>query len=123
MPAHAARDRHAGIHQRERAAANGGHRRGSIRFQDVGNQPHGVREIGFRRKQVHERAFGKCAVADFAASRSAQEFHFADGKRREIVVQHEALERFFLEEQIEPLLVFFGAESGRRQRLRLAARK
>ena len=123
MPAHAARDRHAGIHERERAAANRGHRRGPIRFHDVGNEAHGVREIGFRRKQVQQGAFGKRAVADFAASRPAQEFHFADGKRREVVVQHEALERFFLEEQVEPLLVFLGAERGRRQGLRLAARE
>ena len=90
---------------------------------NVGNQTHGVREIGFRRKQVHQRAFGQRAVADFAASGPAQEFHFADGKRREVVVQHEALERFFLEEQVEALLVFLGAQRGGRQRLRLAARE
>ena len=123
MPAQAERDRHARIHQRERAAANRGHRRRTVRFHDVGNEAHGVREIGFRRKQVHQRAFGERAVADFAASRPAQEFHFADGKRREVVVQHEALERFFLEEQVEALLVFLGAERGRRQGLRLAARE
>ena len=38
-------------------------------------------------------------------------------------MQHEALERFFLEEQVEPLLVFLGAERGGRQGLRLAARE
>ncbi len=117
------RDRHAGVHQRQRAAANRGHRRGTVRFHDVGNEAHGVREIGFRRKQVQERAFGKRAMSDFAASGPAQEFHFADGKWREVVVQHEALEGFVLEEQVEPLLVFLGAQRGGRQGLRLAARE
>ena len=60
-------------------------------------------------------------MADFAAARAAQEFHFADRERREIVVQHEALERFVLEKQIEALLVFLGAERGGGERLRLAA--
>ena len=62
-------------------------------------------------------------MTDFAAARAAQEFHFADGKRREIVVQHEALEGFFLEEQIEALHVFLGAERGGGERLRFAARE
>ena len=113
--------RHAGIHQRERAAADGGHGRGTVGFQNVGNQTHGVGEVGFRRKQVGQSALGERAVSDFAASRAAQEFHFAHGERREIVVQHEALEGIGLEEQIEALHVFLGAERQRGQRLRLAA--
>ena len=121
MPAQAERNRHARIHERQRAAADGGHRRGAVRFQNVGHQTHGVREIGFRRKQIHQRALGQRAVADFAASGTAQEFHFADGERREVVVQHEALEGFVLEEQVEALHVFLGAEGERGQRLRFAA--
>ena len=60
-------------------------------------------------------------MTDFAAAGPAQEFHFAHRKRREIVVQHEALERFVLEEQIEALHVFLGAERERGQSLGLAA--
>ena len=123
IPAQRRFQRHARIHQRQRTAANRGHRRRSVRFQNVRDQAHRVREIRFRRKQVRKRAFRQCTVADFAASRPAQEFHFAHGKRREIVVQHEALERFVLEKQIEPLHVFLGAQRQRRQRLRLAARE
>ena len=85
------------------------------------NDAHGVREIRLRRNQVGESALGESAVADFAAAGAAQEFHFADRERREIVVQHEALERLVLEEEIEALLVFLGAERGGDERLRLAA--
>ena len=84
---------------------------------------HGVGEFRFRRKQIRERAFGQGAVADFAPARPAQEFHFADRERREIVMQHEALEGFFFEEKIQPLHVFLCAERGGGKRLRLAARK
>ena len=65
----------------------------------------------------------KRAVADFAAARAAQELHFANAERREVVVQHEALELVLLEEQVEPLHVFLGAERQRRQSLRFAASK
>ncbi len=63
----------------------------------------------------------ECAVTDFAAARAAQELHFADAERREVVVQQEALELVLLEEQIQALHVFLGAERQRCERLRLAA--
>ena len=114
-------ERHARVHQRKRSAAHGGHRRRTVRFQNVGNHAHGVREIRFRRKQVRKRSFGQRSVPDFASARTAQEFHFAHRERREVVVQHEALERLFLEQQIEALHVFLRAECCRSQRLRFAA--
>src|SRR5229473_7500737 len=115
--------RDTGIHQGERAAADSGHRRGTIGFQDVGNEAHGVREVRFGGKQIHERAFGESAVTNLAAARAAQEFHFANAERREIVVQHEALELVLLEEQVEALHVFLGAESESSERLSFAARE
>ena len=121
MPAQRSFQWHARVHQRERAAANRGHRRRTVRFQDVRNATDGVREIGVGRKQVGQRAFSEGAVADFATSRTAQEFHFADGKRREVVMQHEALEGVLLEEQILALHVFLGAERAGRKRLRFTA--
>ena len=48
MPAHGRLHRHAGVHQRERAAADGGHRRGAVGFENVGNQAHGVGESPLR---------------------------------------------------------------------------
>src|SRR5713226_8256139 len=101
---------HAGVHQSERATANGGHGRGTIGFQNVGDKAHGVGKIRFGRKQVHQRALRQGAVADFAAARPAKEFHFTDAERREIVVQHEAVELVLLEEQVEALHVFLGAQ-------------
>ena len=114
-------DRNTGIHQRERTAADCRHGGGAVRFQNIGHKPHRVREVGFRRKQVEQSAFGQCAVPDLAAARSAQEFHFANGKRRKVVVQHETLERLFLKQQVEPLLVFFRSERGGGQGLGLSA--
>src|SRR6266700_7508611 len=115
--------RDTGIHQGERAAADSGHRRGTIGFQDVGNEAQGVREVRFGGKQIHERAFGESAVTNFAAARAAQEFYFANAERREIIVQHEALELVLLEEQVEALHVFLGAESESGERLSFAARE
>ena len=37
-------DRHAGVHQRERAAADGRHRGGAVGLEDVGDDAHGVGE-------------------------------------------------------------------------------
>ena len=61
-------------------------------------------------------------MADFAPARAAQESDFADAEGREIIVKHEALEGFAFQ-HIQPLLVLAGAERGRHQSLRLAARE
>ena len=66
-------------------------------------------------------AFGQSAVADFATARSAHEADFAHAERREVVVQHEALERFAGFEQFDALLVVFRAKRDGDQRLRFAA--
>src|SRR5580704_789932 len=98
------------IHESQRAAANGGHRRRTVGFENVGNKAHGVREVRLGRKQVDESALSKSAVADFAASGTTKELHFADAERWEVVVQHEAIELVLLEEQVEALHVFLSAE-------------
>src|SRR5882762_3220626 len=114
-------ERHAGVHKGERAAADGGHRRGPVGFQNVGNEAHGVRKFLFNRKQIREGALGECTVADFAAAGAAKEFHFTDAERREVVVQHEALELVLREEQVETLHVFLSAKSESGERLGFAA--
>src|SRR6266704_4879362 len=62
-------------------------------------------------------------VADFAAARAAEKFHFTDAERRKIVVQHEAVELVLLEEQVEALHVFLSAEGQSGERLGFAAGK
>src|SRR6266852_8792774 len=49
-------------------------------------------------------------MANFAAAGATKEFYFADAERREIVVEHEAVELVLREEQVETLHVFLGAE-------------
>src|SRR6267143_1087717 len=115
--------RDASVHQGERASANGGHGRGTIGFQNVGDEAHGVRKIRFGGKQVHQRALREGAVADFATARATKEFHFTDAERREVVVQHEAVELVLLEEQVEALNVFLCAQGQSRESLRFAASK
>src|SRR5437660_1137723 len=70
----------------------------------------------------HERALGERAVAHFAPPRAAQERHFTNRERREVVVEHEALPRLALE-ALDLLRVVGGAERAGDQRLRLAARE
>src|SRR6267143_2279754 len=116
-------ERHAGVHEGERTAADGGHRRGTIGFQNVGDEAHGVRKFFFGRKQIREGSLGECTVADFAAAGAAKEFHFTHAERRKIVVQHEALKLVLREEQVETLHIFLGAKSESSERLGFAARK
>ena len=60
-------DRHAGVHQREAAAAHRGHRRGAVRLGDLGHDAQRVAEVLGRRQQADQRALGEAAVADLAA--------------------------------------------------------
>ena len=45
------RDRHAGIHQREAGAADGGHGAGTVRFQNVADHAQRVGELRLRRAE------------------------------------------------------------------------
>src|SRR5258708_18507173 len=62
-------------------------------------------------------------MADFAAARASKEFHFTDAERREVVVQHEAIELVLLEEQVEALHGFLGAQRQSSKGLGFAAGK
>src|ERR1035437_5059500 len=44
---HRVGERHAGVHHRERAAADGGHRRGAVRLENVGHDAYGVGKLFF----------------------------------------------------------------------------
>src|SRR5262245_44327914 len=59
-------------------------------------------------------------MADLATARAPQERDFADRKRREVVVEHEALPGLAFE-ALDLLGIFGGAERTGDQRLRLAA--
>ncbi len=112
--------RNARIHQAERSSANRGHRRRSVRLQNVGDDAHGVRPIRIAGKHGRDSALSQCAVADLATARSTQERDFAHRERREIVVQHEALLGFAFE-GLQPLHVIARAQGRGDQGLGLTA--
>ena len=62
-------DRNTSIHHRQRAAANGSHRAGTIRFQNVRYDPYRVREFFFIRDHSRKRTFAH--VLALAAGSSA----------------------------------------------------
>ena len=68
MPATGALQRNAGIHQRQRGAADRRHRRRAVRFGDLGDDADRVGELVLRRQHRTDRAPGELAVADFAAA-------------------------------------------------------
>ena len=91
-------------------------------IEDVGDDADRVREIGFGRHHRRERALGQSAMADLATAGAAHRLDFADRKRREVVVQHEALPHFAVD-HFDLLLVVVGAERDGDERLRLTARE
>src|SRR6185369_6307652 len=107
---------HAGVHHAERAAADRRHRRRPVRLENVGYDPHRVRERFLSRNHWRQRAFRQCSVTDFAAAGPAQERHLTDGEGREIVVEHETLPLFALE-ALNLLRVVGGAERAGDERL------
>ena len=115
-------DGHAGGHERQRRAAHRGHGRRAVGLHDFGHDADGVRETFFVGKDGRQRRFGQVAVADFAAAHRAEALDFADGKRREVVVEHVRLVVFALD-VVDVLFVKLGAQRGGHQRLRFAPRK
>ena len=81
-----------------------------------------VREVFLGRQHRHERAFGECAVADFAPSRRAHRPGLARRVRREVVVVHVALVGN-RHDAVEPLLVADRTQGRRGEHLRLPARE
>ena len=119
---HRRRQRHAGIHHRQRAAAHARHRGRTVGFQNFRNDANGVRKTFVDRQHRKQRALGEIAMADLAPARAAQKLHFADAKRREVVMQHEFLE-MLADQSVDPLLVGSRAQGGDHQGLSLAAGK
>ena len=61
MPATGRLMRHARVHQRQRGAAHGRHRRGAVGFGDLGDHAHRVGELlGRRHQRMHRRARRAC---------------------------------------------------------------
>ena len=122
MPATGLLDRHAGVHQRQRRAADRGHRRRAVGLEDVRHDADRVREVLGARDDRHERPLGERAVADVAALGAAHEAGLAHREGREVVVV--PVELLGLEpERVEAHLLLQRAERGDAERLRLAARE
>ena len=116
-------DRHTGIHQRQRAAADGRHGAGAVRFQNVADDADGVGKILVFGHDRREGALGQQAVADLASACASHEARLADAERREVVVDHEVL---LIVRGFDPLLalaVGLGPQSRRHHGLGLAARE
>ena len=111
----------AGVHERERSAADGSHRGRTVRLHDFGRNADGVRELFLAREHGNERAFRERAVADFAAAGRAEFSAFADRERREVVVQDERFRLRPAGKTVELLRVLRGAERRDDERLRFAA--
>ena len=115
-------DRHARVHERERAAADGRHRGGAVGLEDVGDDADGVREGVLGGEHRGERPAREVAVADVAARGPAHELRLAHREGREVVVEQERVLALALV-LLDDLGVVGGAERGGDERLRLAARE
>ena len=115
-------DGHAGVHQREGAAADGAHGARAVGLEDLGDEADRVRELLDGRDDRHEGALGKGAVADLAAARAAHRAGFADAVAREVVMMDVVLRRLG-SEAVDDLLVAEGAERRDREDLGLATRE
>ena len=120
-PRDGSRDRNPGVHERERAAANGSHRGRAVRFHNFRGNTNCIRELFFTRKHGNERAFRESAVTDFAASGRTEFTAFADRERREVVVKNERFRFRSAGKPVELLRVFRRAERRDDERLRFSA--
>ena len=91
MPATGALQRHAGVHQRQRGAADRRHRGRAVRLGDLRDDADRVGELVARRQHRMDGAPGELAVADLAAAGRAHAAGLADRVGREVVVQQEGL--------------------------------
>src|SRR5579862_53290 len=116
------RDRDAGVHQRERRAADRAHRRRTVRLERLRHDANRVGELFRGRDDRPKRALGECTVTDVAALRAAHEAGLPHRVRREVVVVHVAA--LFLEgEVVDALPLLRSTERERAEDLRLAARE
>ena len=81
--------RDARVHERQRPAADRGHRARTVGLGDLGDHPQRVGErLGFRQHGSDATA-GQSSVTDLSTLRTTHEAGLADAERREVVVQHE----------------------------------
>ena len=120
MPATGRAELHAGVHQRQAGAADGGHRGRAVALGDLADDPHRVGELVLGRQNRAQGAVGELAMADLTASRAAHAAGFTHRVGREVVVQHEVFATLALE-RVDHLFVLAGAEGGDAERLGLAA--
>ena len=119
---HCALERDARVKQRQTRAADRGHRRRAVRFENVADDADGVRRLFGAGQNRADGALGQCSVAHLAPSRAAHAARLAHAEGREVVVQHEGLLLLaFI--AFQPLAFVGGAQRGRHQGLRLAAGK
>ncbi len=105
------RNRHARIHQRQRRAADRGHRGRAVRLGDLGDEAHRVRELLWRSAAPPSSRATPICRGRFRGGRPAHTAGFTDAVGREIVVQHEALFGG-AGERVDELLILAGAERG-----------
>ncbi|OQA29202.1 MAG: hypothetical protein BWY59_00481 [Verrucomicrobia bacterium ADurb.Bin345] len=115
-------DRHARVHQRQRAAAGAGHRAGAVGFKHFRDEAQGVGEFLYARQDRQQRALSERAVADFAPAGAAHRAHLADAVGREVIVVHIPL-LLFGRNGIEDLAFAHAAQGEDGERLRLPARE
>src|SRR5271163_4872170 len=84
-------ERHARVHQRQRRAADRGHRRRAVRLGDLRDDADRVGEFGRGRQHRMDRPPGELAVADFAPAGRAHAAGFADRIWGEVIVEQEPL--------------------------------
>src|SRR5690606_9392664 len=119
---HRSGDRYPSVHERKRAGADRGHRRGAVGLQGLGDDAYHVRELLLRGDGPDERAPREVAVAQLAARGPAQALDLTRGVRREVVVEHEllgGLQPQVVDEAVAPA----GSQGGDAEDLRLAPRE
>ena len=119
---HRLADLHAGVHEGEAAAADGSLRRGTVGFQDIGNDAHGVREFRSLGHDGLEGTPGQVSVADFTAADTARSTGVTGRERREVIVQDKLL--LTLDQHLVHLFhIQLGTQGDGSQRLGLATGK
>ena len=113
-------DRHAGVHQAQSRAADGGHRTGAVRFENVADDADRIRKLFRLGQDGSHAALGKRSVADLATAGASNRPNLADGKGRHVIIKHKLLGIFF-HDAVDALLVGGGAEDGGDESLSLAS--
>src|SRR3989344_7172005 len=111
------------IHERQRAGADRGHRGRTVACQAFADDADGVRELFFIGDDGAQRLLRQRAVAYHAAVHPADPAGFADGKRGEVVVQHNALLAVLHLYTIDDLRGLRSAERQRAEHVRRSAIK